>query len=135
MDEEYVKISQLPQIEKENVSDEDLILLSHASGINDSNGNTVYTSNKLQVGDLKKIAQGQIEEIAPDGDTIGFNSLSALEVQKVYIGNIIGLGELATMNKADLGLGDLAEYDIWTGTQADYDRITTKNPKTLYFIK
>ena len=135
MDEEYVKISQLPQIEKENVSDEDLILLSHASGINDSNGNTVYTSNKLQVGDLKKIAQGQIEKIAPDEDTIGFNADNKLEVQKVYIGNIIGLGELATMNKADLGLGDLAEYDIWTGTQADYDRITTKNPKTLYFIK
>ena len=122
MDEEYVKISQLPQIEKENVSDEDLILLSHASGINDSNGNTVYTSNKLQVGDLKKITQDQIEKLEPDEDTIGFNSLSALEVQKVYIGNIIGLG-------------DLAEYDIWTGTQSDYDRITTKNPKTLYFIK
>ena len=135
MDEEYVKISQLPQIEKKNVSDEDLILLSHASGINDSNGNTVYTSNKLQVGDLKKIAQDQIEEIAPDKDTIGFNADNELEVQKVYFGNIIGLGELAKMNKADLGLGDLAEYDIWTGTQADYDRITTKNPKTLYFIK
>ena len=135
MDEEYVKISQLPQIEKENVSDEDLILLSHASGINDSNGNTVYTSNKLQVGDLKKITQGQIEKLEPDEDTIGFNSLSALEVQKVYIGNIIGLGELAKMNEADLGLGDLAEYDIWTGTQAEYDRITTKNPKILYFIK
>ena len=135
MDEEYVKISQLPQIETENVSDEDLILLSHAAGMNDSDGNTVYTSNKLKVGDLKKIAQDQIEEIVPDEDTISFNSLSALEVQKVYIGNIIGLGELARWNKADLGLGDLAEYDIWTGTQADYDRITTKNPKTLYFIK
>ena len=135
MDEEYVKISQLPQIEKENVSDEDLILLSHAAGMNDSDGNTVYTSNKLKVGDLKKIAQDQIEEIAPDEDTIGFNSVDELEVQKDYFGNIIGLGELAKMNKADLGLGDLAEYDIWTGTQADYDRITTKNPKTLYFIK
>ena len=135
MDEEYVKISQLPQIDKKNVSDEDLILLSHALGINDSNGNTVYTSNKLQVGDLKKIAQDQIEEIAPDKDTIGFNADNELEVQKVYFGNIIGLGELAKMNKADLGLGDLAEYDIWTGTQSDYDRITTKNPKTLYFIK
>ena len=135
MDEEYVKISQLPQIEKENVSDEDLILLSHAAGMNDSDGNTVYTSNKLKVGDLKKIAQDQIEEIVPDEDTIGFNSLSALEVQKVYIGNIIGLGELARWNKADLGLGNLAEYGIWTGTQADYDRITPKNPKTLYFIK
>lgn len=135
MDEEYVKISQLPQIEKENVSDEDLILLSHAAGMNDSDGNTVYTSNKLQVGDLKKIAQGQIEEIAPDEDTIGFNSADELEVQKVYFGNIIGLGELAKMNKADLGLGDLAEYDIWTGTQADYDKISVKNPKTLYFIK
>ena len=135
MDEEYVKISQLPQIEKENVSDEDLILLSHATDMNDNDGNTVYTSNKLQVGDLKKIAQDQIEEIAPDEDTIGFNADNELEVQKVYLGNIIGLGELATMNKADLGLGDLAEYDIWTGTQADYDRITTKNSKTLYFIK
>ena len=135
MDEEYVKISQLPQIDKENVSDEDLILLSHAAGINDSAGNTVYTSNKLKVGDLKKIAQDQIEKIAPDKDTIGFNSNNKLEVKKVYFGNIIGLGELAKMNRADLGLGDLAEYDIWTGTQADYDRITTKNPKTLYFIK
>ena len=135
MDEEYVKISQLQRIEKENVSDEDLILLSHATNMNDGDGNTVYTSNKLQIGDLKKIAQGQIEEIAPDEDTIGFNSVDELEVQKVYFGNIIGLGELAKMNKADLGLGDLAEYDIWTGTQADYDRITTKNPKTLYFIK
>lgn len=135
MDEEYVKISQLPQIEKENVSDEDLILLSHASGINDSDGNTVYTSNKLQIGDLKKIAQGQIEKLEPDEDTIGFNADNELEVQKVYFGNIIGLGELAKMNKADLGLGNLAKYDIWTGTQAEYDRITPKNPKTLYFIK
>lgn len=135
MDEEYVNISQLPQIEKENVSDEDLILLSHASNINDPAGNTVYTSNKLQVGDLKKIAQGQIEELEPDRDTINFDANNKLEVKKVYIGNIIGLGELACLDKEDLGLGNLAEYNIWTGTQDAYSKISPKDPKTLYFIK
>lgn len=32
------------------------------------------------------------------------------------------------MNKADSSM-------FWVGTQAEYDAITTKNPKTLYFIK
>ena len=67
----------MPQIEKENVSDEDLILLSHAAGMNDSDGNTVYTSNKLQIGDL-----------------LFFNGINSTSSNKVsHVGIYIGNGE------------------------------------------
>lgn len=135
MDEEYVKISQLPQIQQADVTDEDLVLLSHAAGLNDADGNSVYISNKLKISDLKQIAKSQADEIAPDEDTIGFNSAGELEVQKVYFGNVIGLGELAKMSKADLGLGTLAGYSIWTGTRSEYDALAIHSNKTLYFIK
>lgn len=35
-------------------------------------------------------------------------------------------------SNVETGVGNI---NFWTGTQAEYDAITTKNPATLYFVK
>ena len=44
-------------------------------------------------------------------------------------------GELTLNAPANIVTGDTQSYTIWTGTQAEYDAITTKSNTTVYLIK
>ena len=66
-------------------------------------------------------------------------SLNVVTARAWYSCNIIGSNERASWNKTSL---PNTIYDnnsnairIWTGTQTEYDAITTKNANTLYLVK
>lgn len=44
------------------------------------------------------------------------------------------LSEIERLTR-ELGGGSSSTYQLWVGTQEEYDALTPKDPNTLYFIK
>ena len=59
----------------------------------------------------------------------GLNYLTT-ETEPAFNGSVA-----ATLTSNNIVKGVSQSYNIWSGTQAEYDAITTKDNNTLYFIK
>ena len=67
----------------------------------------------------------------PEAGYIGFGAKEDGLYQKIE-----GEDEKKLLIEDDLPtLGTIAVYNLWTGTQAAYDAIVTKLPKTIYLVE
>lgn len=62
--------------------------------------------------------------------TVDTNTYLTTETEPAYTQSAA-----ATLTSSNIVKGASQSYTIWSGTQAEYDAITTKDNNTLYFIK
>ena len=89
------------------------------------------TPDKLTVGELDVVAAGKAKSLR----ALGLGTASTKDVGKNE-GHVVVLGRYGYMPFGVLGLGGLAQWERWEGSQDSYDRLGPNwESDRLYFIK
>ena len=111
--------------------------IGNASQITFSDGDTIQ--NKLDSGDLKgeqgpEGPKGDQGEQGPKGADGLTTSISVNGQLYTHTDGIITLPDYLT-EESELNADSVDGLSLWSGTQAEYDAISIKDPNTIYLIK
>ena len=76
------------------------------------------------------VQKSQTSGLLKNDGTVDTNTYLTTETEPAYTQSAA-----ATLTSSNIVKGVSQSYNIWSGTQAEYDAITTKDNNTLYFIK